>query len=277
MGVTKFPNGVGTSETNYLGSDGSLTLDGTTITAAEIQALGGTGLSAAELGVLDGVTGGTATADKAVVLGSSKEIATITTATITNVNVGADASAGTLTVYPTTTASGSLVLSATDSTFDGAVTITNADHGQATTVTIPDSGLATSYLVQSTAALTVAEADILDGATVTTAELNTLDASANVETVAAAGACSVTITNTKLDSTAGAMAVTLDVPGADMLGRIKVIEMTVDNGDVTLALTNVTGGSAATTCTWANVNEALVLVGGTNKWHVIAESGVVLS
>ena len=41
------------------------------------------GLDDTELGYLDGVTAGTATASKAVVLGASKEIATITSATIT--------------------------------------------------------------------------------------------------------------------------------------------------------------------------------------------------
>lgn len=45
--------------------------------------LGGNGISAAELAFLDGVTAGTATASKAVVLGASKDIATITSATIT--------------------------------------------------------------------------------------------------------------------------------------------------------------------------------------------------
>lgn len=40
--------------------------------------------TAAEMNALTGVTAGTALADKAIVLGSSKEIATITTATITN-------------------------------------------------------------------------------------------------------------------------------------------------------------------------------------------------
>lgn len=42
------------------------------------------GVSQAEIAYIDGVTAGTATASKAVVLGASKEIATITTATITN-------------------------------------------------------------------------------------------------------------------------------------------------------------------------------------------------
>jgi outer membrane murein-binding lipoprotein Lpp len=48
-------------------------IDGTavTATAAEINAIAGGGLSAAELGVLDGVTPGTVTADKAVVAGTA--------------------------------------------------------------------------------------------------------------------------------------------------------------------------------------------------------------
>lgn len=112
------------------------------------------------------------------------------------------------------------------------------------------------------------------GATV--AEINALDISANTETIDVSAAVDATKTFTKIAST-GAGAITLAAPGAEMLGRTKVIEMISGDHDVTLALTNVTGGSAATTCTWTNTNEALVLVGGTNKWHVVAESGVVLS
>lgn len=111
----------------------------------------------------------------------------------------------------------------------------------------------------------------------TAAEIDTqCDVSANTETIAESGTVSVTKRFTKIVST-GAGAVTLAAPGAGMLGQVKVIEMTGGNHDITLALTNVSGGSAATTCTFTNTNEALVLVGGTNKWHVVAESGVVLS
>ena len=168
MGVTKFPNGVGTSDTNYLGSDGSLTLGGSTITAAEIAALGGTGLDATELG-------------------------------------------------------------------------------------------------------------ILDGATVTTAELNVLDASANTETILVAGAINPATRITYLDATSGTYAVTLAAPDAAMLGQVKVIEMTVAGNDITLALTEVQGGSAATTATFNAANETLVLVAGSLKWNVVGESGVTLS
>jgi len=61
----------------------------------------GTVLAGSELTVLDGVTAGTATASKAIVLGASKEIATITSATITTLTSTA---VNTTTVTPTTIA-----------------------------------------------------------------------------------------------------------------------------------------------------------------------------
>lgn len=102
------------------------------------------------------------------------------------------------------------------------------------------------------------------------------DISLQTETIDVSTACSVTKRITKIAST-GAGAVTLAAPGASMLGQVKIIEHISGAHDVTLSLANVTGGSAATTCTFSDDNDALVLVGGTNKWHVIAESGVVLS
>ena len=113
--------------------------------------------------------------------------------------------------------------------------------------------------------------------TATAAELNLSDVSVQAETIVKAGVVSVTKLNTKIDSTTGAGAVTLAVPDASMYGKIKTIEMTVDGGDITLALTNVVGGSAATTATFANVGETLVLLGGTAAWIVLKEYGVVLS
>lgn len=112
--------------------------------------------------------------------------------------------------------------------------------------------------------------------TATGAEINTLDLSANTVTTTGAGALAVTNSIDYLALT-GAGAVTLAAPDATMIGKIKVIEMTVDNGDVTLALTNVQGGSAATTCTWSAVGQALVLVGGLTKWNVVSEGGVALT
>lgn len=63
-----------------------------------------------------------------------------------------------------TTQRGEFVFKASDNAADHEVIFTNASHGQATTITVPDGGAATSYVVQSTAAVTLAEADVLDTA-----------------------------------------------------------------------------------------------------------------
>lgn len=116
------------------------------------------------------------------------------------------------------------------------------------------------------------------GFTATAAEINVAaDQSANTEVLTGAGAISVTKRITQLDSTAGTFAATLAAPDATMLGMVKIIEMTVDNGDVTLALTNVQGQSSGTGATFDAVGETLVLVAGTSKWNVIGEAGVTLA
>lgn len=114
--------------------------------------------------------------------------------------------------------------------------------------------------------------------TSTAAELNLNDASSQIETITEAGAIAVNKKVTNFDSTGGTFAATLAAPDASMVGQLKVITMTVDNGDVTIALTNVEGGSAATTATFDAVGESLTLMGGQNsKWIVIKEFGVTLS
>lgn len=79
-------------------SGGDISVNGDSL-VAEVAAL--TGLDSGELGVLNGVTPGTATASKALVLDSSKGIATITSATITTATIpnfaGAEAHAGIIT------------------------------------------------------------------------------------------------------------------------------------------------------------------------------------
>jgi hypothetical protein len=62
-----------------------------------------------------------------------------------------------------------------------------------------------------------------------------------------------------------------------MLGRVKVIEMTADDGDVTIELNHVEGGSEDFLATFDDVGETLVLVAGTAKWIVLKELGVTLS
>lgn len=73
-------------------------------------------------------------------------------------------------------------------------------------------------------------------------------------------------------------AVTLAAPSAAMKGKMLTIEyIGAGTNNTTLALTNVQGGSAATTATFNAANETLVLVGGESKWNVIKEVGVTLA
>jgi len=115
--------------------------------------------TAAELNAND-VTAGTATASKALVLGSSKEIATITTMGVTtlnavNVDAGSSGTAGSYDVFPATASKGKLTISAANSAGDTTTAITNASQAGARTYTIPDAG-ASAYFIMGTAAQSVA-------------------------------------------------------------------------------------------------------------------------
>lgn len=103
--------------------------------------------------------------------------------------------------------------------------------------------------------------------TATTAELNTAaDQSAQTETLTADGAISVLLRNTKIADT-GTGAYTLAAPNAALLGFVKTIEMTADNGVVTLPLTNVVGvPNGDNTATFDDVGDVLVLVAAAGKW-----------
>lgn len=169
-------------------------------------------------------------------------------------------------------------LTATPGSIDDAVVSGDFIYGMkgASAVGTPSTGLAEVELNYPSVKAS-ADANLADlGVTATAAELNKNSLSGQAETLIAAGAISVTKKNSKL-ALVGAGAVTLAAPDATMYGLVKTIEMTADNGDVTLALTNVQGQSSGTTATFNDVGDALILVGGTSKWHVIGESGISLS
>ena len=127
-------------------------------------------LDVAELAYLDGITAGAALASKALVLGASKEIATITTLTATNINVGAAASAGTLNIYPTTTGQGYFSIGCADQGGARIGSLRLDARTQTQTIHIPDAGaVAEAYLVMTSAVLSLAEADVLQDVTAGTA------------------------------------------------------------------------------------------------------------
>jgi hypothetical protein len=138
-----------------------------------------------------------------------------------------------------------------------------------------------------------AELNVLDGATAITAEINLLagltatkaelifaaDLSAQTETVIGAGALSNVLKLSDL-ALVGAGAVTLATPSAIMAGSIKTVRMTVDNGNVTMALTNVNnvaGASAGTTCTFDDIGDTILLAACGAKWVVVGISGAAIT
>jgi len=99
-----------------------------------------------------------------------------------------------------------------------------------------------------------------------------------VQTITAADAISLNANHVKITGPAeGTYAVTLAVPSRG--GQTLVIEMvsTTSTNAVTLALTNVIGGSAATTATFNAAAETLTLISNSTKWIVLDEIGVTLA
>ena len=119
----------------------------------------------------------------------------------------------------------------------------------------------------------------LDDVTATAAEINGVcDVSAKTQAITAAGAITVDGSIDRVTLAGGAYAITLAAPSAAMRGRMLTIEyIGGDTDEVTLALTNVQGGSQATSAAFNADNETLILVGGLAKWNVIKEVGVTLS
>ncbi len=85
-----------------------------------------------------------------------------------------------------------------------------------------------------------------------------------LETVTAAGAAAVTNYLTKLDSTSGAMAITL----ADglVLGQLKKLQLTVDGGDATLTPANFSNGA---TITFADAGDFALLQWNGTQWVAV--------
>lgn len=250
---------------------------------------------------------------------------------VTNLDVGASGTAGTLDIFPAAANKGKLTVAIGNQTGNTTVNLSVLEMGQATTVAIPDPGAAAGYVVMTSAALSLAEANVLqdvtpgtvsnskavvagaagnigiakvtqlhigasgaetqvtataaelnklDDMTATTAELNfAADVSYGLETATAAGALQTLLKISNLEVVGGG-AVTLDAPNAVMTGQIKTIRMTVDDGDVTMALTNVNnvaGASAGTTLTFDTVGDTAILAACGAKWVLIGVNGAVVS
>jgi hypothetical protein len=124
-------------------------------------------------------------------------------------------------------------------------------------------------------AATIADRRLFD---LTTQEVQDLDKSSRVQNITAAGAIDLDAQHVRITGPAASTyAVTLGVPLRP--GIVKIIEMvaTTATNAVTLALTNVVGGTAATSASFDAVAEILVVVSAGGKWCVIGQAGVTLT
>ena len=160
---------------------------GITATASEINAaVAGADISATEIAFINGVTAGTALADKAVVLNASKGITTITSATITTLTsttVNSAALTGTTTLTMTSANSSALAVGLAGATNPAFVVdsstgsqaaglkITGAATGGTVAIAAIDSGAAANLTINAKGAGTIGIGSVSTGAVTITPAL----------------------------------------------------------------------------------------------------------
>ena len=215
-------SGVGTLGCGAITSTGNLAVTGT-ITGDTSLTLDSTTWTTAELGVLDGVTAGTAAASKALVLDGSKNIATIGT-----IGCGAITTSGNLAVTGTITGDTSLTLDTT--------TLTTAELGVLDSVTAGTAAASKALVLDASKDIGTIRNLTIDG---TLSDGNyTFDTSGNVTGLGTVG-CGA-ITSTGNSSFAGGVTVggNLTVNGSTV---------TVDATTLNVADKNITIASGSTT------------------------------
>jgi hypothetical protein len=103
------------------------------------------GLGIAESAVLDGVTAGTVTASKAVVVDANKDVGDFRNVDVVNLDAGASGAAGSVDVFPATALKGKLAITAADNAGDTVTAIVKASQAAARIYTIPDAGADASF------------------------------------------------------------------------------------------------------------------------------------
>lgn len=149
------------------------------------------------------------------------------------VQCGSDGHAGSLTVYPATSNKGYFGLTCTNQTGDTAVVINADAMGQASTFHLADPGAAAAYIVTSTAALALAEVDVLQdvtAGTVTASKALVVDANKDLAslrnltatTQITAGVASTTTGSLRLYNSGAAHAYTLNMASPTQATTVQV-------------------------------------------------------
>lgn len=143
------------------------------------------------------------------------------TARITNVDLGISGTAGSLDIFPTTSAKGKLAITAADSAGNTTTAIVNASQAGARTYTIPDAGASASFVMS-------------EGA-------QTINGAKTIPTL-----ITTTFTATNIDAGASGTAGTVDIfPTTALKGKIQIAAVSNTNDD-TLTITNAAQAAART-------------------------------
>ena len=152
----------------YFGRDGAFYMNGAPFynsdgndIKAQLDVLDTT--VAAELAFIDGALAGTVVADKAAVVDSNKDIGDFRNLDVTNLDAGLSGTAGTVDVFPSTSAKGKLAISCADQSGDTTVALVAGAMAAARTITIPDPLADADVLLGKQAA--VARTTTTDGTT----------------------------------------------------------------------------------------------------------------
>lgn len=125
------------------------------IVKVESLIVNGNSLSGTELGYVDGITPGTVTASKAVVVDSNKDASAFRAVGVVDLDAGSSGAAGTVDIFPTTASKGKIQIAAADSAGNTTTTITNASQTTTAIETIPDTN-GNAEFVMTKAAQTIA-------------------------------------------------------------------------------------------------------------------------
>lgn len=258
------------------------------------------GVTPAEITFIDGVTAGTATASKALVLDGSKGIATITSATITtltsttvgattgnittvnatNIDAGASGTAGSVDVFPATAANGKMILAAVNAGGAFNTTISNKTMGQSSVVSIPDPGAATAdfvltegtQTVNGTKTITTLNTTNLDvGASGTAGSVDVFPTTASKGKLTLVAADSAGNTTTTITNASQATTRSYTIPDAGANGKFALAG---GNAAVTLSGTGGTSTGTMTTLSAQVTSASITTAGGATHVATITYTGI---
>jgi hypothetical protein len=199
---------------------------------------------------------------------------TVALTSSTDLTAGASGTAGTLTIYPSTAANGTMLLQATNSPGDFDLTITNEAYGQDTTLKIPDCGAATGQIPVITSdnsllITTTSDRTMTLGGNVTTGGALTLSGafdatfsvpSSSTWTLPTGGGTLALATGAETGTTNNSFTVDSD----SATGKL-AIQTTTGGTNHTVTLTN-SATTAARTITLPDLTGTVALLGGTQTF-----------